>query len=174
MEVMVQFHHHLIDQLAGVLLTLLGEVEIEHGGLQLSVTQVALDGAQVDSGFKEVGGVGMAQRVYGNSLFTDGGLKFGATEGSLDAAFGHGSLRLLDSSTASAQGREEKAGMAVGGPIAAPQLKSSLGQSDVAILGALAAVDMDHHARAIDIGDFEMPRFVQAQAAGIDGGRAGA
>src|SRR3972149_8170244 len=127
MEVMVQSLHHLIDQLAGVLLTLLGEVEIEHGGFQLGVTHVALDGAQVDSGFKEVGGVGMAQRVYGNSLFTDGGLKLGATEGSLDAAFGHGGLSLCGFSAASAQGREEKVGMAVGEPIAAQQVKSGFG-----------------------------------------------
>jgi hypothetical protein len=63
--------------------------------------------------------------------------------------------------------------MAVGEPIAAQQLKSSLGQRDVAILGALAAVDMDHHARAIDIGDFEMESLVKAQAAGVDGGKVG-
>jgi hypothetical protein len=29
---------------------------------------------------------------------------------------------------------------------------------------------MDHHALAVDIGDFEMARFVKAQAAGVDGG----
>jgi hypothetical protein len=32
---------------------------------------------------------------------------------------------------------------------------------------------MDHHAGAIDIGDFEMESLVQAQAAGIDGGQIG-
>jgi len=63
--------------------------------------------------------------------------------------------------------------MAVGQPIAAQQLKSGLGQRDVAILGALAAVDMDHHARAIDIGDFEMESLVKAQAAGVYGGKVG-
>ena len=65
----------MIDQLVGVLLTLLGEVEIEHGGFQLGMAHVALDDAQVDTGFEEMGGVGMAKGVYGNSLFTDGGVK---------------------------------------------------------------------------------------------------
>ena len=31
-------------------------------------------------------------------------------------------------------------------------------------------MDMDHHALAVDIGDFEMAGFVEAQAAGVDGG----
>jgi hypothetical protein len=34
-------------------------------------------------------------------------------------------------------------------------------------------VDMDHHAAAVDIGDFEMETFVESQAAGIDGGKIG-
>ena len=106
MEVMVESLHHVIDQLAGVLLALLGEVEIEHGGLQLGMAHVALDGAQIDAGFEEVGGVGMAKRVYGNSLFSDAGIKLGATEGALDTAFGHGSLSLFCSSAASAKGWE--------------------------------------------------------------------
>jgi hypothetical protein len=141
-------------------MALLGEVEIEHGGFQLSMAHVALDDAQVDSGFEQMGGIGMTKRVYGNSLFTDCGIKLGATESTLDTTFGHGSLSLFCSCAASAKGREEQAGMAVGEPIAAQELKSGLGQRDVAILGALAAVDMDHHAGAIDIGDFEMESLV--------------
>ena len=163
MEVMVESLHHVIDQLTGILLALLGEVEIEHSGFELGMAHVALDDAQVDSSFEEVGGVGMAQRVYGNSLFSDAGIKLGATESALDTTFSHGSLSLLCTCAASTKGREEKTGMAVGEPIAAQQLKSRLGQRDVAILGALAAVDMDHHALTIDIGDFEMESFVESR-----------
>ena len=46
-------------------------------------------------------------------------------------------------------------------------------QRNIAILGALAAVDMDHHALTIDIGDFEMKAFVKTQAAGVHGGEVG-
>jgi hypothetical protein len=63
MEVMVESLHHVIDQLVGVLLTLLGEVEIEHGGFQLGMAHVALDDAQVDAGFEEMGGIGMPKRI---------------------------------------------------------------------------------------------------------------
>src|SRR5262249_56385996 len=74
---------------------------------------------------------------------------------------------------ASTESREEQGGVAVGEPIAAQHLKRRLGQRDVAIFGALAAVDMDHHAGAIDIGDFEMESLVKSQAARIDGGQIG-
>lgn len=50
-------------------------------------------------------------------------------------------------------------------------MKSRLRQRDIAILGALAAVDMDHHALAIDIGDFEIKSFVKPQTAGVDGAK---
>jgi len=63
MEVMVESLHHVIDQLVGVFLALLGQVEIEHGGLESGVAEVALNDAQVDAGFEEMGGVGMAQRI---------------------------------------------------------------------------------------------------------------
>ena len=63
--------------------------------------------------------------------------------------------------------------MMVRAPVLAQQMKSGLRQRDIAVLGALAAVDMDHHALTVDIGDFEMAGFVKPQAAGIDGGEIG-
>jgi hypothetical protein len=63
MEVMVESLHHVIDQLAGVFVTLLGEVKIEHGGFELGMAHVTLDDAQVNSGFEEMGGVAMPQRI---------------------------------------------------------------------------------------------------------------
>src|SRR5262245_66587883 len=95
MEVMVESLHHVIDQLTGILLAFLGEVEIEHGGFELGMAHVALDDAQVDPGFEEVGGVGMAQRVYGNSLFSDCGFEFCAREGALVSILVVGNLRVM-------------------------------------------------------------------------------
>ncbi len=40
---------------------------------------------------------------------------------------------------------------------------------DIAVLGALAAVHVDHHALRIDVGDFEIEAFLQPQAAGVHG-----
>jgi polyisoprenoid-binding protein YceI len=63
MEVMIESLHHVIDQLAGIFLTLLGQVEIEHSGFESSMAHVALDDAQIDTGFEQMGGVAMAQGV---------------------------------------------------------------------------------------------------------------
>jgi hypothetical protein len=43
-------------------------------------------------------------------------------------------------------------------------------ERDIAVLGALAAVDVDHVARAIDIAHLQGKRFVQAQPTAVDGG----
>jgi hypothetical protein len=48
-------------------------------------------------------------------------------------------------------------------------MQSRLRQRDVAVLGTLAAVDVDYHTLTIDIGDFEMKAFVKAQTAGVHG-----
>ena len=61
----------------------------------------------------------MAQGVYRNSLFTDADSKLGVAEGALHAAFGHRTQRLFSASSATAESREEQAGMAVGAPILA-------------------------------------------------------
>jgi hypothetical protein len=61
----------------------------------------------------------------------------------------------------------------VGGPIAAEEVEGGWGQRDVAVLGPLSTVDMDHHAGGVDIGDFEVETFVKSEAAGVDGGEIG-
>jgi len=91
-------------------------------------------------------------------------------KGALDAALGHRLGRLMGIVSLMAASWENKPGMAMSEPVLAQQMECGLGQRNVAVLGALAAVDMDHHAPAVDIGDFEMARFVKAQAAGIHGG----
>jgi len=137
------------------------------------MAHVSLDDPQIDSGFEKMGGVGMAEGMNGDRLFVDSSSNLGPTEGALDTTFGHGRRSLFGTITASAKSREEEAGVTVGGPIASEQLESGKGERDVAILGPLATVDMDHHAGGIDIGDFEMETFVESQAAGIDGGKIG-
>jgi hypothetical protein len=132
-----------------------------------------LDDPQIDSGFEKMGGVGMAEGMNGDSFFSDSSSDLGPAEGALNTTFGHGRGSGVCSITVSAKSWEEEAGVTVGGPIASEQLESGKGERDIAILGPLATVDMDHHAGGIDIGDFEMETFVESQAAGIDGGKIG-
>ena len=170
---MVQPLHYLIDQLTGILLPLLGKVEIDHGGFELGMAHVSLDDPQVDSGFEKMSGIGVAEGVNGDSFFSDFCSNLGPAEGALDTALGHGRRSVLCSITVSAKGGEEEARMTVGNPIAAEQVEGGLGEGHVAIFRALSTVDMDHHAAAIDIGDFEVETFMESQAAGIDGGKIG-
>ena len=165
---MIESLHHVIDQLAGVLLAFLGQVKIEHGGFELGMAHVALDNARVDAGFEEMGGVGVAQGMDRNAFFENTGGPLGLAKGALDAALCHGTQSRLDVGSLSAQSWEDKTRVMVGEPVLAQQLESGLRQRDIAVLGALAAVDMDHHALTVDIGDFEMAAFVKTQAAGID------
>jgi hypothetical protein len=169
---MVQALHYLIDQLAGILLSFLGKVEIDHGGFELGMAHVSLDDPQVDSGFEKMSGI-VTQGMNGDSLFVNSSSDLGPPEGALNTTFGHGRRSLLGSITASAKSREEEAGVTVGGPIASEQLEGGLGERDVAIFGALSTVDMDHHAGGVDIGDFEMETFVKPEATGVDGRKIG-
>jgi len=148
-------------------------VEIDHGGFELGMAHVSLDDPQVDSGFEKMSGIGVAEGVNGDSFFSDFCSNLGPAESALDTALGHGRRSVLRSITVSAKGGEEEARMTVGHPIAAEQVEGGLRERHVAIFGALPTVDMDHHAAAIDIGDFEVETFVESQAAGIDGGKIG-
>jgi len=87
---MVESLHHLIDQLAGIFLAFLGEVEIDHGGFQLCMAHVSLDDPQVDPSLEKMSGIGVAQGVNGDSLFVDSCGNLGTAEGALDTTFGHG------------------------------------------------------------------------------------
>ena len=148
-------------------------MEIDHGGFELGMAHVSLDDPQIDSGFEKMSGIGMSQGMNGDRLFSDSCSDLGPAESALDAAFGHGRGSVFCSMTVSTKGGKEKAGVTVGEPIAAEQTESGLGERDIAILGALSTVDMDHHAGAVDIGDFEVETFVESQAARIDGGEIG-
>ena len=46
----------------------------------------------------------------------------------------------------------------------------SMGKRDTTVLRTFPPVDMDHHSVLIDVGDFEVQRFLKPKAAGIDCG----
>jgi hypothetical protein len=47
-----EIFHQIVDPLIGILLSFLGEMEIDHGGHQLGMPQVALDGPDIDPCFQ--------------------------------------------------------------------------------------------------------------------------
>ena len=58
----------------------------------------------------------------------------------------------------------------MGFPGEAQEFQGLMREGDIAVLSALAAVDVEHVARAIDIAHLKVKRFVQAQPTAGDGG----
>jgi hypothetical protein len=54
----------VIERMAGVLLDFVGQMGVEDGGIGGAVAQVFLNGAQIDAGFQQMGGIGMAQLMF--------------------------------------------------------------------------------------------------------------
>ena len=50
-------------------------------------------------------------------------------------------------------------------------MKGRLGQGNISVLCAFAAMDVNAHAIFIDVADLKMKGFVQSKPAGIDGGK---
>ena len=55
-------------------------------------------------------------------------------------------------------------------PVGAEQSEGLFGQRDVPVFGALAAVDMDLEALAIDVGDLEGEGCMEPKSQAVDGG----
>lgn len=100
-----------------MLLTFLGEVEVEHGGFQASMTHVLLNDAEVDAGFEEMGGIGVSKGVDGDILFSDTCFELGFAEGPLNTALGRGSFRVAGILSTPSYSRKQKARIAVGAPV---------------------------------------------------------
>ena len=101
----------------------------------------------------------------------DTGALFGLAKSALDAAAGHGrggagQVVLI----ARPSGGKEPGGMAVGFPGGSQQVEGAIGQGDVAVLGALTPVHVDHVARAIDIAHVQGEGLVEAQSTAVEGG----
>jgi hypothetical protein len=68
-------------------------------------------------------------------------------------------------------GGEEQARMAMRLPALTEQEEGALGQWDVAVAVTLAGTDVEEHPLRVDVADFQVESFAQAQAAGVDRGQ---
>jgi hypothetical protein len=156
--------HEGVETLVGLFLTFVGEVEVEHGGFELGMPQVALDETRVHARFEQMGSVRMSEGMDGDAHFGEPGALFGFTEGALDTGATHGSGRGRALVVIAPSGRKEPGGMPMGFPIGAEQREGLGGQRDVAVFGALAAMDMDLQALTIDVGDLKGQGFMEPKA----------
>ena len=61
--------HEGIDTRIGIFMPFLGQMQVNHGGFESGVSEVELDEAEVDTGFEEMGGVGMSEGMDGEAGF---------------------------------------------------------------------------------------------------------
>jgi len=170
MVVMAEPRHDRIDELIGVFGAFLREVEVDHGGFELTVAHVALDYSWVDACLEKVCGVAVSEGVDGDAPFFDAGRELGFSEGPLGAVEGHVCEGCGAFIAAAPPGGEDPDGVSVGYPVPAEQLQCLMGKGDVAVLGTLAAVDVDHHPVAVDVGDLDVEGLGDSEPAGVDGG----
>src|SRR5919199_5912073 len=103
-------------------------------------------------------------------VLLEAALRRGHLDGNLDAAPRHRAARL----ELLPARREEPDRMAVRAPMVAQQGQELWGERHIAVFAPLAVLDMDQHARTVDLGDPQEDRLVEPQASSIDRGQADA
>ena len=134
------------------------------------MSQVLLDETGVEAGFEPMRGVSMPKGMDSHAPFGHAGTLCGFTEGALDAGPTHrvGGRRAV--LVIAPGGGEEPGRVSMRFPVGSQESQGVVGQGDVAVFGALAAVDMDLEALAIAIGDLQGEGFVQPESQAIDSG----
>jgi hypothetical protein len=148
----------------------MSEMEVEHGGFAWGMSQVALDEPRIDAGFQQRGGIRMAEGMNGHAGFGNVGTVFGFAESALDTRATHRSSRRRTLGMIPPGGRKEPGGVPMGFPGGAEQREGLGGQGDVAVLGALTAMDMDLEALTVNIGDLQGEGVMESESQAIDGG----
>ena len=136
----------------------------------MGVPQGALDAPRMHARCEQRGGVGMPPGMDGDAHCADPGPVFGGAEGALDTGAAHGRGRRWAVLVVSPGGGKAPGGMPRGFPGGAEQSAGLLGQGDVPVCGALAAVDMDLEARAINVGHWQEEGFLESEAQTLHGG----
>jgi len=163
--------HDGIDALDGIFLALLGQVEVPHGGFEARMAHLSLHGPEIDTGFEQMRGIAVAKGMNADITFNDASALLGFAEGALDAAamhgFGGGWHGLLIPSS----GGKKPGGMAVCGPVVSQEGSSIWREGDVAVLGPLAPMHVDHESWAVDVRNWEQESCVPSESQALDGGK---
>lgn len=152
---------------------LVGQMEIDHRGVDLFVTQEFLDGVQVRPGLQQVRCEGMAQRMHRGGRDVE--VFAGDDQKPLQGAVRHGALGAMHSSgqglgiaiTAADIGKDQH-GMAVESPVTAQFVVQGGGQRNDTIFVILTVADDQFVFRAENVVDGQAQAFAQTQAAAVD------
>jgi hypothetical protein len=160
-----------MDALDGIFLALVGQVEGQHGGVESRLAHISLHGPEIDTGFEPMRGIAVAQGMHADSTFHDASAVLGFAEGALDAAAMHGFGGGWPVLWITSSGGKKPGGMAVCCPGVSQEGESIGREGDVAVLGPLAPMHVDHESLAVDVRHWEKESFVQSESQAIDGGK---
>jgi hypothetical protein len=156
------------DGLAGIDRRGLGQVQVNHRGLQAAVTKILLDDLQRDTRFEKMGRIRIAQSVDRN-FFAEVNPTSDLLHRPLDGTGPHGGASGRGFFVVVRFGGKQQTGMAVRDPVKSQQVQCGLWQRNVSIFGSLAAMDMHHHSLCIDIADLQVQAFLHAKSQRVDG-----
>ena len=128
---------------------------------------------EVDARFEQMGGVAVPQGLDTDRL-AEAELRDDLPHPPLHAAGGHRAGRRGRVHSAAAEGGKHEPRMAMSGPMRRERRERAGWQRDEPILGSLATVDVDEHAGAVDVAEFQGQPFLEPQAQGVDGPEEGA
>ena len=157
----------LLDHLAGIDLGNLSQMQVDHRGLQAAVTEILLDDFQRDALFQQMRGVRMAQRVR-TDLLSEVELVGDQLHGVLDGGGAHRSLGGRHPGMLAAIGWKQKTFVSMCRPVATQLVQRVGRQGNVAILGTLAAMNVNQSSRGVDVTDLQVQSFAEPQAHRID------
>src|SRR5437867_3713825 len=135
-----------------------GDLGVKRRGVELLVPQQHLDHANVDLLLKQMGGEAVPERVERDALVDPSRLRRGMA-GTVELACGERLHRIA--------ARKQPALGPCGLPIGAQKRKQMLAEHHVAVLAALALLDPDHHAGAVDVAELERDHLIGTHACAI-------
>lgn len=134
------------------------------------MAQGALHETGGHAGFEQMGGVGMPEGMKSHPCFGDAGSLCGGAEGALDTRATHGGDRRRTLGVIPPSGGKEPRRVPMGFPGGAEESEGICGEGDVAVFGALAMMDMDLEALAINVRTLKRESFMEPESQALDGG----
>jgi hypothetical protein len=144
----------------------LGQMQVAAGGFQIRVPEQQLNGPQIRTGVEQMRCETVAQSVRVHS-FPDSGAGGSVFDGEEDALAAQGHVAGVGGSATG-----EQVSLRPGvrrTPVSAKFLEQPRAEHDVAILFAFTLLDVNQHACAVDVFDFELNQFFAPHAGGVQG-----
>src|SRR5262245_25010933 len=141
-----------IERRVGTDLRVARQVKVPGGGTDVPVAEQSLNGMQVNAGFQQVRGEGVAEPMNAPRLADAGGALR-----DLIHPWERGGMQRLTSSLR----RKHPRSWTSDPPVLAERIEQPRRQDGVAVLAALAVLDADRHARRIDVTDAQVQHLIE-------------